>query len=320
MNVKQLLVFSFLTISSITYAQNWIVTNAPGSVEDFDALHNNSAKIILNTHEKMVMLAHASATIGGKIIADYDVFPLVDSLLNGMTNWTSQNTSKTNAVNTNGMDVREIYFASATNQIRLAARYYRGRIYEYSNSTLTDKNLDTSGTNWASIFSSDDQTKLVVARDDGLIYFSDNSGITFQTINSPGKYNFTLSSTPKGSALIAVVTVAKDYGEESSELVRKNVKDWYSVGVSANGDKMVVTSESAPVLSIMNSNNIVVVSWSASFTNFVLQQSRNLTATNWTDVTNSLSVNVVSGQNEVTLPSTMTNNFFRLSSKFSRKF
>ena len=252
------------------------------------------------------------------MIADYVVFPIAGSLSNGMTNWTnwiSQNTSKTNAVNTNGMDVKEIYLASATNQICLTARYYRGQIYEYNNSMLLNKKLDASGTSWASIFSSGDRTKLVVARDDGLIYYSDDSGITFRTISVPGKYEFTLSSTPKGSALIAVVAVGTVYDEKNSELVRKSVKDWYSVGVSANGDKLVVTSQSAPVLSIMNSDNIVVVSWSASFTNCVLQQNSDLTTTNWADVTNSVSVNVIDGQNEVTLPFTIGNDFFRLRSK-----
>jgi hypothetical protein len=317
-NIKRLLICCFLTVSSFALAQNWIVTNAPNLAEDSGASHTNSADIIVSTHEQMVMKAHASATIGGRIIADYVVFPIAGSLSNGMTNWTnwiSQNTSKTNAVNTNGMDVKEIYLASATNQIRLTARYYRGQIYEYNNSMLLNKKLDASGTNWASIFSSGDRTKLVVARDDGLIYYSGDSGITFRTISVPGKYEFTLSSTPKGSALVAVVAVGTVYDEKNSELVRKSVKDWYSVGVSANGDKLVVTSQSAPVLSIVNSDNIVVVSWSASLTNFVLQQNSDLTTTNWADVTNSVSGNVIDGQNEVTLPFTIGNDFFRLRSK-----
>ncbi len=304
------------------FGENWITTN----LVDFSS--SNSAKIWLNNpNENIVFAIHAKAMIGGRIVADYLAYPVIDSLTNGITTnsdaqiegsafsngllkFDGLNDVRDRPENTIGMSAKEIYFASKTNQIRLTAGYYRGRIYEYDNSSLFNKTFDMSGTNWASIFSSGDRTRLVVARDDGLIYFSDNSGITWRTISAPGKYEFTLSSTPKGSAMMAVITVGIPYIEKTSGLVHKNVKGWYSVGVSANGDKLVVSSQSTPVLSITNSDNNVVISWSASFTNFVLQQNINLTTTNWVDVTNI--VNFIDGQNEVTFYSVTGNNFFRL--------
>jgi hypothetical protein len=54
------------------------------------------------------------------------------------------------------------------------------------------------------------------------------------------------------------------------------------------------------------------VSWSASFTGFVLQENADLTTTNWTDVTNQ--VQVVGEENRVILSQQEANNFFRLKS------
>ena len=69
----------------------------------------------------------------------------------------------------------------------------------------------------------------------------------------------------------------------------------------------------APVLSITHSANVVIVSWPSSFTGFVLQQNNDLTTANWMDVTNAVSV--VDEQNQVIMPPTSSNNFYRLKSK-----
>jgi DNA/RNA endonuclease G (NUC1) len=63
-----------------------------------------------------------------------------------------------------------------------------------------------------------------------------------------------------------------------------------------------------PTLTIMLTNlNSIVLSWSSSSTNFMLQQNSDLTTTNWMDVTNS-----VIGQNQIILPLSSENSYFRL--------
>jgi hypothetical protein len=73
------------------------------------------------------------------------------------------------------------------------------------------------------------------------------------------------------------------------------------------------SSQPAPMLTITHSGNAVVVSWSSSFTGFILQQNNDLSTTNWIDVTNAVSV--VGEQSQVIMPPTSSNNFYRLKSK-----
>jgi DNA/RNA endonuclease G (NUC1) len=65
-----------------------------------------------------------------------------------------------------------------------------------------------------------------------------------------------------------------------------------------------------PTLSIaLTSTNTLIVSWPVSPAGF-LQQNSNLTTTNWVNVTNA--ANVGGGQNQIILPTSSENNFFRI--------
>lgn len=311
------MIFYSLMIGSVS-GENWIKTNLVNFAS------TNSAKVFIESpHENVIWDIYASAIIGGKIVADYVGYPIPDSLTNGMTtNISAQASGDFNngllqigelddkngdrPVNSSGMNAKAVFFASLTNQTRLAAGYFRGRIYENRDSLLLNKSIGMSDLDWATVFSSGDRKRLVVARDNGSIYFSDDSGFMWQTIDTPGKYTFTLSSTPKGSTIVAVITIGINSSKDS-------IKEWYLVGDSAVGNKLVVSSQSAPVLDIIKTNDKMTISWASSFTNFVLQQNSDLLSTNWLDMTNV--VDVVKGQNEVTLPSVQGNNFFRLRSK-----
>ncbi|MDE3067949.1 MAG: hypothetical protein KGJ60_10420 [Verrucomicrobiota bacterium] len=65
-----------------------------------------------------------------------------------------------------------------------------------------------------------------------------------------------------------------------------------------------------PVASISAASTNVVISWSAAITGYTLQENSDLSTANWVDVTNAVSV--ANGQNQVTVPLTSTNEFFRL--------
>jgi DNA/RNA endonuclease G (NUC1) len=65
-----------------------------------------------------------------------------------------------------------------------------------------------------------------------------------------------------------------------------------------------------PTLSItLTSTNTLIISWPLAPAGF-LQQNSNLTTTNWVNVTNA--ANVVGGQNQIILPTSSENNFFRI--------
>jgi len=53
-------------------------------------------------------------------------------------------------------------------------------------------------------------------------------------------------------------------------------------------------------------------SWLIPSTNFVLQQNLDLTATNWTDITNTHVLNLTNLQNQIFLPLPASNSFYRL--------
>jgi hypothetical protein len=67
---------------------------------------------------------------------------------------------------------------------------------------------------------------------------------------------------------------------------------------------------SLPAINIVSSGTNVVTSWPASVVGYRLQQNFLLTTTNWVTLTNVPTV--VQGENQITLPSTATPQFFRL--------
>lgn len=83
-----------------------------------------------------------------------------------------------------------------------------------------------------------------------------------------------------------------------------------------NIDDVEILGDAAPPIIVprldiqLTSTNTVVLSWPTNSVGFVLQQNSDLTATNWVNATNSVSVVVTN--NEVILPQSNGNEFFRL--------
>jgi hypothetical protein len=167
-------------------------------------------------------------------------------------------------------------------------------------------------TNRVDIMSSVDRTKIVVmVCDNGPIYSSTDSGMTWRVINTPGKYEFPLTSTPEHGGFFAEATIHPSLENQSS--TNSTPPDWYVVGSASDGSNLVITSDSsqpAPVLSIKQSGGGVVVSWPTAFGSFALQATSDLNSTNWVGVTNSIDVS--GGENQVFIASPIGNSFFRL--------
>jgi hypothetical protein len=72
-----------------------------------------------------------------------------------------------------------------------------------------------------------------------------------------------------------------------------------------------VQTAGAPFLSIFGtSTNAAIVTWAVPASTFRLQQSSNVTTTNWVNVTNA--VTTVNGTNRVTIYPATGNQYFRL--------
>ncbi|MGD0207799.1 MAG: hypothetical protein ABSC89_09370 [Verrucomicrobiota bacterium] len=95
-----------------------------------------------------------------------------------------------------------------------------------------------------------------------------------------------------------------------------------SVTSSADGNKLAAVvngggiwisqSTPTPQLNLAPANPDLKLSWIVPSANFVLQQNLDLTTTNWTDVTNTSTLNLTNLQDEVILLPTNGNGFYRL--------
>ena len=177
------------------------------------------------------------------------------------------------------------------------------------------KDLNTPNltrTSRVDILNTEDKAVIVIfMRDNGPIYSSTNSGMTWTVINKPGKYAFPLTYNSDGDLWYAKATIHPSPGNQTSTNLPPF--NWYALGSTSDGGEIVLTGNSAPILSIKHVSNAVVVSWPSNFTGFALQECSDLTTANWTDVTNS--VNVSAGENQVIISPVTGNNFYQLKLK-----
>jgi hypothetical protein len=155
---------------------------------------------------------------------------------------------------------------------------------------------------------------ILMVCDNGPLFSSIDSGMSWNLINAPGTHQFPLISRAGDGAFIAEATIHAT--NEHQPLTNISSSTWYATGSASDGSKQVLTrdaSQPAPALSIAHSDAGIIVSWSEIFKNFVLQSNNDLNSTNWTDVTSA--VNVVSGPNQVLVVSPAALNFFHLRSQ-----
>jgi photosystem II stability/assembly factor-like uncharacterized protein len=157
-------------------------------------------------------------------------------------------------------------------------------IYVSTNSGNSWNKADWPSANQSAVISADGK-KMAVAARGGLIYTSSDSGKTWMATSAPNENWWTISSSADGNKLAAGV--------------------W-------NGGIFSLYSAPAPQLNLRPLNGNLTLSWTVPSTNFVLQQSADMTAANWTDITNQLALNPTNLLNEVTLPISGNRCFYRL--------
>lgn len=169
-------------------------------------------------------------------------------------------------------------------------------------------------TNRVDILSSEDKTRIVVmVLDDGPIYSSTNSGLTWEVTSAPGKYDFPLTIGPNGEGFTASATLHPSQKKTAPD--NFPATNWYAIGKGPKGSELVIIgnpSQPAPVLSIASTGAGAVVSWPAQFPNYILQANSDLTSTNWVDLTNSVTKTETEYQVFIFTPA--DRNFYRLKS------
>jgi hypothetical protein len=121
----------------------------------------------------------------------------------------------------------------------------------------------------------------------GPVYASTDAGVTWSTCDSPDQYWPALAMSADGGKLVAA---AKD------------------------GGIYTLQTTPSPSLSITVSGGNAVISWTIPSTGFGLQESSNLTGSNWTQVGMVPSLNFTNLHNQVTVPITGNSAFYRLKS------
>jgi len=182
---------------------------------------------------------------------------------------------------------------------------------------------------WASIACSANGSKLIAATGPfGFFYTSTDSGITWISNNVPPSPWVSVASSADGSKLVAVGQGIPIYTSTNSGAtwMSNNVPNnvWTSVASSADGAKLVAAagflvgnsriyisqSTPSPRLNITAPTGNVGLFWIVPSTNFVLQQSADLSG--WADMTNPPVLNLTNLQDEVILSPTNSRGFYRL--------
>jgi len=138
-------------------------------------------------------------------------------------------------------------------------------------------------TNWTSIATSADGTRLVAAAGGlsggyvGPIYFSTNSGSTWTITDAPFINWTSVASSADGSRLVAASAYSGIY------VAKLDV------------------AQLVPTLMISSSSTGVTLSWTGSLGEFVLQHNRDLNTIDWQAVTNGVIFNSLTLANQVTI-------------------
>jgi hypothetical protein len=153
---------------------------------------------------------------------------------------------------------------------------------------------------WGSAASSANGNKLVAtagievvsAYGAGCIFISTNRGTTWTQADAPFKLWSSVASSADGSKLV---------GSADPNSMRGFSGGIYTGQITP-----------APQLNLAPTNGNFMLSWIVPSTNFVMQQSADLTS--WADVTNPPILNLTNLQNEVTLSPSNCSGFYRLKS------
>jgi photosystem II stability/assembly factor-like uncharacterized protein len=195
------------------------------------------------------------------------------------------------------------------------------------------------GTNWSSLrpgFSNGDWqavamsangTKVAVAANSiHAIYTSPDSGATWSSNYVNGQYWNAIASSADGTQLAAASSLGIFTSTNSGVTWIHDTApflNWFSVAASADGNRFAAVTPlnmanayttPAPILSITELRDAVRISWIVPSTNVVLQQRLELVSGGWIAVSNAPTLDLTNLQEELVLPTSPGQGFFRLAS------
>ncbi len=191
--------------------------------------------------------------------------------------------------------------------MKLAAGVYGGLIYLSTDAGMSWTPADVPSLRWSGLCSSGHGDKLFAAAWEGHVYMSSDTGRTWTTGVAPDAQWQAIASTFDGSQCFAGIWNVWNDGPTGIYIAQTLPP----VSVT-NTDPTVNPQpvETTPVLDIHKDGTDVVLSWSAAFTGFQLQENTDMLSSNWNDVP--VQAAIVETRNQVVVPAESGNHFFRL--------
>jgi hypothetical protein len=222
----------------------------------------------------------------------------------------------------------------------VAAAYYSGDGELADGSMYVSTNAGATWTrtawsdDWTGVASSAHGLNLAAATSSGgagLIYTSSDGGATWTPTGAPTNAWASLACSADGTKLVAAADGAVYLSTNSSAawaLSETPAGYWQVVASSADGGNILAAAPGGPIatlqtppdppllphpmLSIGMSGAGLSLSWLVPSSSFVLQQSSDLTSTNWMDVTNQPTLNFNNLHREAGLTRSSAHTFYRL--------
>lgn len=199
-----------------------------------------------------------------------------------------------------------------------------GSLWASTNSGNTWTTINKYQEIWQGVASSADGNTLVAGCEGG-IFTTTNRGNTWLWLSAPNLLSEVgqVVSSADGSKLVALISDGSTFVSTNSGVNWTSNKVagavWYACASSADGNSLVAINDTriwtartplAPFMSITPTDGNLALSWTLPSTNFILQQSTDLTA--WADVTNPPVLNLTNLQHQVALPASGNSGFYRL--------
>ena len=319
-------------VISTNWGQTWTVTtNVPNVSPDLVAVSadgkiflpcaTNGSALLISTNCGNTWLALLATNSGfaGRVACSADGTELLAGIASRMF------FSTNSGVNwyTSSAPANFSSLASSADARLMVGAANGGSIYFSTNfgANWTSTNLPAHEADEAVCVSSDGNSVGASGISTGTSYISSNAGINWRSVNIGGR---SIACSAHGTNWVIAGTAiytSIDGGITWQTNFPGPPVNWYGSAVSADGCEFMIVGTGgiatgyntpSPQLNIQPADQALNLSWLLPSTNFVLQRNSDLTTTNWTAVSNSPVLNFTNLQQQVRVPSSPNNAFFRL--------
>jgi hypothetical protein len=204
----------------------------------------------------------------------------------------------------------------------------QGPLLFSTNSAKNWTQASVTNESWVSVSISADGTKMVAAAYNANFFVSTNSGGAWVQVNASFQDVTHVAITPDGTQLLAmggVLAISADWGESWQQFPRAPISFPFPLcfAISADGNRLVAADDSGiytwhpvlfkpPQLKIDNFGGAPRLSWIVPSSDFLLEETPNLSVPTWVAVSNAPSLDLTTLRNELSISPSLRGSFFRV--------